>query len=74
MPDYRVYRGDQLLGTLSRTGADMPWWDGTFDPAPGFDVFRPLFDRERELLNADRIEEWCVTWDELAEGLRTRTP
>jgi len=48
----------------------MPWWEGTFDPAPGFEAVRPLLDRERELLAADRIEEWCVAWDELAEELR----
>jgi hypothetical protein len=70
MADYRVYRGDRLLGTLTRTGMDMPWWEGTFDPVPGFEAVRPLFDRERELLEADRIDEWGAAWDELAEGLR----
>lgn len=70
MPDYRIYRGDVLLGTLTRTGSDMPWWLGTFDPEPAFERVRPLFDRERELLEADRVDEWGTTWDELAEGLR----
>jgi hypothetical protein len=70
MADYHVYRGDQLLGTLTQTGMDMPWWEGTFSPGPGFEAFRPMFDRERELLNADRIDEWCAAWDDLAEGLR----
>ena len=70
MPDYRVYRGDVFLGTLTRTGSDMPWWDGTFDAAPEFEVARPLFERERELLDADRMDEWGAAWDELAEGLR----
>lgn len=59
-----------LLGTLTRTGSDMPWWEGTFDAAPGFAVVRPLFDRERELLDADRMDDWETVWDELAEGLR----
>jgi hypothetical protein len=70
VPDYRVYRGDVLLGTLTRTGSDMPWWGGAIDAAPGFEAVRPLFDRERELLDADRMEEWGAAWDELAEGLR----
>jgi hypothetical protein len=70
VPDYRVYRGDVLLGTLTRTGADWPWWEGTFDGAPGFEAVRPLFDRERELLEADRMDEWGAAWEELAEGLR----
>jgi hypothetical protein len=70
MPDYRVSRGEVFLGTLTRTGSDMPWWEGTFDPAPGFEAVRPLFDRERELLDADRVDEWGAAWDELAEGLR----
>ncbi len=70
MADYRVFRGDQLLGTLTRTGGEMFWEEGDFVPAPGFEAVRPLFDRERTLLDADRIDEWCAAWDELAEGLR----
>jgi hypothetical protein len=70
VPDYRVYRGDEFLGTLTETGLDMPWWEGVFDAAPAFEVVRPLFDRERELLDADRMDEWDAAWDDLAEGLR----
>ena len=70
MPDYRVYRGTVLLGTLTRTGTDMPWFEGTFRAAPGFKAVRPMFDRERELLDADRMDEWQEAYDELAEGLR----
>lgn len=69
MPDYRLHRGDVLLGTLTGTGSDMPWWQGTFKPTDGFDAVRSLFDRERELLNADRMDEWSTVWDELGEGL-----
>ena len=70
MPDYYVYRGDVLLGILTRTGSDMPWWEGAFDAAPGFEVVRPLFNRERELWDVDRIEEWGAAWDELVAGVR----
>jgi hypothetical protein len=70
LADYRVYRSDQLLGTLTRTGGDMFWDEGAFEPAPGFESVRPLFDSERELLQADRIDDWRAAWDELAESLR----
>ena len=70
MPDYRVIRQGVLLGTLTRTGSDMPWWLGEFDPAPGFASIRTLFDRERELLDADEdMDAWGRTWDELSDGL-----
>lgn len=59
-----------MPGALTRTGSDMPWWSGDFDPAPGFAAFRPLFDQERALLEADRPGEWAAAWDELAQGLR----
>jgi hypothetical protein len=70
LPEYRVYRGDVLLGTLTETGSDISRWERGFDAAPGFEAVRPLFDRERELLDADRMEKWGEAWDELAEGLR----
>ncbi len=71
MPDYRVYRGDQLLGTLSRVDGDMPWHHGTFEPTAAFESVRPLFDRERAILDADRMDEWEIAWDEIAApGLR----
>jgi putative SOS response-associated peptidase YedK len=69
--DYRLYRGDRLLGTLNRTGADMPWHLGTFEPTPAFEEVRPLFERELALLNADRMDEWMTAWGEVtALGLR----
>ena len=71
MSGYRLYRGDVLLGTLTHTGDDFPWHDGTFDPAPVFEEVRPLFDRELALLNADRMDEWETAWGAIAAlGLR----
>lgn len=70
MPDYRVVRNGVLIGTLTRTGSDTPWWQGEFDPALGFESIRPLFDRERELLEADEdMDAWGLAWDELAVGM-----
>jgi hypothetical protein len=68
--DHRVVRNGVLLGTLTRTGSDMPWWEGEFGPAPGFESIRPLFDRERELLEADEdMDAWGRAYEELAVGL-----
>ena len=47
----------------------MPWYEGIFDPVPEFASVRPLFDRERELLEADDIDAWCRAWDELADKM-----
>jgi len=71
MPDLRLCRGDVLLGTLTSTDDDFPWHHGTFDPAPAFEEVRPLFDRERELLDAERFDEWEAAWEAVvALGLR----
>jgi hypothetical protein len=70
VPDYRVYRGKVFLGSLTRTATDMPWYEGTFDATRAFEAIRPLFDREHELLYADRMDEWSEAWMKLAKGLR----
>ncbi len=71
MADFHLYRGERLLGTLTRTDGDMPWHLGAFDPAPAFEEVRPLFDQELALLNADRMDEWEAAWAEVeALGLR----
>ena len=70
VPDYQVVRDGVLLGTLARTGSDQPWWLGDFDAAPGFESFRPVFERERELLEADDdLDAWGRAWDELSAGM-----
>ena len=42
MADYRVRRGATLLSTLTRTGHDMPWWEGMFELAPAFEALRKV--------------------------------
>lgn len=70
MPHYRVLKHGELLGTLTRIGGDFPWYAGIFVPAPGFEPLRHLFDRERELLEADTDPDaWAAAWDELEVGL-----
>jgi hypothetical protein len=64
---YRLLRGDKLLGTVTHHPAhdDFPWRGGVFEPTPEFDSVRPLFDEELRLLNADRMDEWTVAWDDI---------
>jgi hypothetical protein len=70
-PDYRVMRGGRLLGTLTSTGCDMPWFEGVFEPTAAFAEVQRLFDHERQLLEEDRIDEWSAVWDEIAKpGMR----
>jgi hypothetical protein len=66
MGDYELRRGSQRLATLTSTGLDMPWHQGSYDLAPAFEEVRPLFEREVSLLEADKIEEWQATWEEIA--------
>lgn len=70
MPDYRVVRNGVLLGTLTRTGSDFPWWEGVFDRAPGFESIRPLLEQEGQLLETDEdLDAWGRAWDELSAGM-----
>jgi hypothetical protein len=70
MADYRVVRNGVLLGALTQTGSDMPWWEGTFEPAAGFESIRPMFEKERELLEKDEdMDAWGRAWEELAVGM-----
>lgn len=62
-----LFRGDVLLGTITSDVAktDFPWFKGTFDPAPGFEGVRELFEKELSLLDADKMEEWEAVWEEI---------
>lgn len=66
MADYHLYCQDILLGTLTSAADDFPWRNGSFDPTREFEEFRPLFDRELALLNADRMDEWESAWEAIA--------
>ncbi|MCO6046918.1 hypothetical protein NG895_23710 [Aeoliella sp. ICT_H6.2] len=69
--EYRLYRGDCLLGVLTSTDRDCTWYNGTFEARSEFEELRSLFEREQALLNEDRIEEWGEVWDGImALGLR----
>lgn len=71
MPVCRLYHGEEIVGELTHTHDDWPWHFATFAPEPAFEGVRSLFDRELELLNADRMDEWELAWDAIAAlGLR----
>ena len=53
---FHLKRGQTLVGTLAAYGGDMPWLHCEFEPAPAFEAFRPLFDREMELAEAEAEE------------------
>jgi hypothetical protein len=62
-----VRRSEELLGWVQVTGQDGYWTLGTFEPAPGFEPYRPLFAREQELSRsvADALEsEYSAASDE----------
>jgi hypothetical protein len=63
--DFKLYRGGELLATLTRSGGDFPWCQGTYEPTSAFLTVRPLFDREWAILSEDRIDEWGLVWEEI---------
>ena len=61
-----LMQGDVELAHLSTVRLDQPWLDCTFEPTLAFSQFKPLFDRELELLEhsagtfdqAAFVEQW----------------
>lgn len=41
--------GAELVGYVVITDCDNDWWLGRFEPGPGYERHRPLFDREQAL-------------------------
>jgi hypothetical protein len=77
MADYVVFRGDVELGSLTFTGGDFPWHQGTFSPTAEFEDVRPLFDELFESVNGgegdfgeiwNRINEPAVCLQSLSDG------
>ncbi|MCQ8775142.1 hypothetical protein [Streptomyces telluris] len=46
--NWQLRQGDRLVGTLTLTAIDVFWSDCHFDPAPGWEDFRPLFTASRD--------------------------
>ncbi len=51
------------LGYVQIDGKDDPWLEGTFVPAPAFEEFRGLFEREASLANDQVIPLWETAAD-----------
>lgn len=67
-----VRRGPELLGWVRLTDQDNFWTIGVFEPAAGFELYRPLFERELELWR--RVDEasdadYCAASDEWHDAL-----
>jgi hypothetical protein len=61
-----------LLGWVRLTGQDNYWTLGMFEPAPGFEPYRGLFEREQELsrrVNNVSDEDYCAASHEWLEAL-----
>ncbi len=68
---YLLFRADTLLGVLAQTDSHNDWHHGRFKPSAGFQTVRHLFDRERELYDSNRLDEWASLWEEIAApGMR----
>ncbi|GLW92765.1 hypothetical protein Aglo03_35810 [Actinokineospora globicatena] len=72
---WRLVRGDELIGEITITDRDFPWLYGDFEAQAGFGEFKPLFDRELELLSADEgREEWESVYEKVTGPLALVSP
>jgi len=60
-----LVRGNDVLGTIDVKvgGADLPWHNGAFHPAPKFEEVRGLFEHELQLIRANTTDE-PAQWDD----------
>jgi len=64
-----LMKGDVLLGALTLTKTDQPFYYCSFQPAPAFAELAPLFAAELRSLEADDMGQWLLDF-ELIEALR----
>jgi len=55
---FKLLRGPQLLGSVTCTADDDPWFSGTFEPTSAFSEVEPLFAAELAFLQAEDLERW----------------
>ncbi|GAB3998068.1 hypothetical protein GCM10029992_22850 [Glycomyces albus] len=68
---WTLLRGDEVIGRITVDRSDFPWLEGAFEALPGFAEFKPLFDRELELIEAD-LPEQVPDWEELYTEIQRR--
>ncbi|WP_083067424.1 hypothetical protein [Mycobacterium arosiense] len=67
----------ELIGEIHITGGEFPWPSSTFVALPGFARFKPLFDRELELVDdlsddpdpGDAMDSWEQAYDLISNAL-----
>jgi hypothetical protein len=70
MSTYELTLGDKMLGLVTWTHTDQPWFHGTFEPYPDYSDVRPMFEQELSLLDQAGVE-WTKLWVDIEEmGLR----
>ncbi|HJP74472.1 MAG TPA: hypothetical protein VJ914_09400 [Pseudonocardiaceae bacterium] len=71
---WRLVRDEELIGEIVVDGADMPWLQGSFVPAPAFGQIEDLFDREQELLDAEDFPAWETAYEQIASTMTLVAP
>lgn len=72
---FQLWQGDTLLGTLPVAETDMFWTFCGWEPEPAFAALKPLFERERALLEEEDEDAAWDAWEAvyaeiMARGLR----
>ena len=68
---WKLYRGNVLLGIITHTDDDFPWHNGTFKATEAFSEVKDLFEQELILLEERSYDEWERLYDELSKpGIR----
>jgi hypothetical protein len=68
---YTLRQGSVVLAEISDVEPDMPWFVGRFQKRPAFSSIEHLFVREKELMDAEKWDEWEMLWEQIrASGIR----
>ncbi|MBW8481916.1 hypothetical protein [Actinomadura parmotrematis] len=54
---WQVRQGDVLVGTLYRVDVDFPWTHCRFEPGPGWEPLRPIFEAWDDLIRRGAPED-----------------
>jgi hypothetical protein len=65
---WTLHHGDHTIGRIAIDDGDFPWLEGNFEPLPGFEEFKPLFDRSLELVHDDP-KEWEAVYTQIESRL-----
>jgi hypothetical protein len=60
---WHLMQGEALLGILTLSYTDQPFYFCTFEPTASYQIAKPFFERELAFLNADDMESWESAYD-----------